>query len=116
MGRSQMLPVCQDGSGHVQQPWRALQTVASFMGCSVQQPVCVGLLLATCQTARCLSSVVDCAAAGMIFRKEPFFYGHDNYDQLVKIAKVSCSSCPAVVAVSESSFAGSLVCASWQRA
>ncbi|KAK7260154.1 hypothetical protein RIF29_25960 [Crotalaria pallida] len=22
-----------------------------------------------------------------IFRKEPFFYGHDNYDQLVKIAK-----------------------------
>ena len=27
--------------------------------------------------------------AGMIFRKEPFFYGHDNYDQLVKIAKVS---------------------------
>jgi casein kinase II subunit alpha len=23
-----------------------------------------------------------------IFRKEPFFYGHDNYDQLVKIAKV----------------------------
>ena len=26
--------------------------------------------------------------AGMIFRKEPFFNGHDNYDQLVKIAKV----------------------------
>ncbi|GKD09780.1 casein kinase II subunit alpha-like protein [Tanacetum coccineum] len=23
-----------------------------------------------------------------IFRKEPFFYGHDNYDQLVKISKV----------------------------
>lgn len=23
-----------------------------------------------------------------MFRKEPFFYGHDNYDQLVKIAKV----------------------------
>ncbi|MBA0715858.1 hypothetical protein Golax_014737 [Gossypium laxum] len=23
-----------------------------------------------------------------IFRKEPFFYGHDNYDQLAKIAKV----------------------------
>ncbi|KAK4360629.1 hypothetical protein RND71_019581 [Anisodus tanguticus] len=23
-----------------------------------------------------------------IFRKEPFFYGHDNYDQLVKIGKV----------------------------
>ena len=26
--------------------------------------------------------------AGMIFRKEPFFNGHDNYDQLVRIAKV----------------------------
>ena len=26
--------------------------------------------------------------AGMIFRKEPFFHGHDNYDQLVKIVKV----------------------------
>lgn len=23
-----------------------------------------------------------------IFRKEPFFHGHDNYDQLVKISKV----------------------------
>ncbi|KAG2284631.1 hypothetical protein Bca52824_055851 [Brassica carinata] len=32
-----------------------------------------------------------CMFAGMlsaIFRKEPFFYGHDNQDQLVKIAKV----------------------------
>lgn len=27
-------------------------------------------------------------SAVQIFRKEPFFYGHDNYDQLVKIAKV----------------------------
>jgi len=26
--------------------------------------------------------------AGMIFQKEPFFQGKDNYDQLVKIAKV----------------------------
>lgn len=26
--------------------------------------------------------------AGMIFRKEPFFVGRDNWDQLVKIAKV----------------------------
>ena len=26
--------------------------------------------------------------AGMIFRKDPFFCGHDNYDQLVKIARV----------------------------
>ena len=23
-----------------------------------------------------------------IFKKEPFFHGHDNYDQLVKIARV----------------------------
>ncbi|ONM09571.1 hypothetical protein ZEAMMB73_Zm00001d034105 [Zea mays] len=27
-----------------------------------------------------------------IFRKEPFFYGHDNHDQLVKIAKQSPSA------------------------
>ena len=33
--------------------------------------------------------------AGMIFRKEPFFYGHDNYDQLVKIAKVQTQGGPA---------------------
>ncbi len=26
--------------------------------------------------------------ASMIFRKEPFFQGHDNYDQLVKIVRV----------------------------
>uniref|UniRef100_A0AC35U3Z3 Protein kinase domain-containing protein n=1 Tax=Rhabditophanes sp. KR3021 TaxID=114890 RepID=A0AC35U3Z3_9BILA len=26
--------------------------------------------------------------ASMIFRREPFFHGHDNYDQLVRIAKV----------------------------
>ncbi|KAG5415180.1 hypothetical protein IGI04_002747, partial [Brassica rapa subsp. trilocularis] len=30
---------------------------------------------------------LGCMFAGMIFRKEPFFYGHDNQDQLVKIAK-----------------------------
>jgi len=29
-----------------------------------------------------------CMFAGMIFRREPFFHGHDNQDQLVKIAKV----------------------------
>lgn len=32
---------------------------------------------------------LGCMFAGMIFRKEPFFHGHDNYDQLVKIAKVN---------------------------
>jgi len=26
--------------------------------------------------------------AEKIFKKEPFFHGHDNYDQLVKICKV----------------------------
>jgi casein kinase II subunit alpha len=31
---------------------------------------------------------LGCMVAGMIFKKEPFFHGHDNYDQLVKIAKV----------------------------
>ncbi|KAG8081317.1 hypothetical protein GUJ93_ZPchr0007g5378 [Zizania palustris] len=31
---------------------------------------------------------LGCMFSGMIFRKEPFFYGHDNHDQLVKIAKV----------------------------
>lgn len=31
---------------------------------------------------------LGCMFAGMIFRKEPFFVGRDNYDQLVKIAKV----------------------------
>ena len=29
-----------------------------------------------------------CMLASLIFRKEPFFHGHDNYDQLVRIAKV----------------------------
>ncbi|KAL6759458.1 casein kinase II catalytic subunit [Haematococcus lacustris] len=31
---------------------------------------------------------LGCMLAAMIFRKEPFFYGHDNSDQLVKIARV----------------------------
>merc|ERR1712159_898597 len=31
---------------------------------------------------------LGCMLAGMVFRKEPFFHGHDNYDQLVRIAKV----------------------------
>ena len=29
-----------------------------------------------------------CMLAAIIFKKEPFFHGHDNFDQLVKIAKV----------------------------
>lgn len=32
---------------------------------------------------------LGCMFAGMIFKKEPFFHGHDNFDQLVKIARVS---------------------------
>lgn len=31
---------------------------------------------------------LGCMFAGMIFRKEPFFHGHDNHDQMVKIARV----------------------------
>lgn len=31
---------------------------------------------------------LGCMVASMIFRKEPFFHGHDNYDQLVRIARV----------------------------
>ncbi|KAB1228070.1 Casein kinase II subunit alpha [Morella rubra] len=32
---------------------------------------------------------LGCMFAGMIFRKEPFFYGHDNHDQLVKMLSLS---------------------------
>ena len=31
---------------------------------------------------------LGCMFAGLIFRKEPFFHGHDNTDQLVKIVRV----------------------------
>lgn len=31
---------------------------------------------------------LGCMFAGMIFRKEPFFHGQDNYDQLVKISQI----------------------------
>eukprot|EP00877_Chromochloris_zofingiensis_P013757 jgi/Chrzof1/8635/Cz03g18120.t1 len=31
---------------------------------------------------------LGCMLAAMIFKREPFFYGHDNSDQLVKIARV----------------------------
>lgn len=31
---------------------------------------------------------LGCMFAGMIFRREPFFHGHDNQDQLVKIARI----------------------------
>ncbi|KAL1790139.1 casein kinase II subunit alpha isoform X2 [Sigmodon hispidus] len=33
-------------------------------------------------------SILGCMLASMIFRKKPFFHRHDNYDQLVRIAKV----------------------------
>ena len=36
---------------------------------------------------------LGCMFASMIFKKEPFFHGHDNYDQLVRIAKVSNIIC-----------------------
>ena len=31
---------------------------------------------------------LGCMLASMIFKREPFFHGHDYYDQLVRIAKV----------------------------
>lgn len=31
---------------------------------------------------------LGCMLAGIVFKREPFFHGHDNYDQLVRIAKV----------------------------
>jgi len=31
---------------------------------------------------------LGCMFAGLIFRKEPFFHGHDNIDQLVRIVRV----------------------------
>jgi casein kinase II subunit alpha len=31
---------------------------------------------------------LGCMLAAIVFRKEPFFHGYDNYDQLVKIARV----------------------------
>jgi len=31
---------------------------------------------------------LGCMLAAIVFKKEPFFHGHDNYDQLVKIARV----------------------------
>jgi hypothetical protein len=31
---------------------------------------------------------LGCMLASMIFRKEPFFHGHDNYDQVCFIKKI----------------------------
>ena len=31
---------------------------------------------------------LGCVIAAIVFKKEPFFHGQDNYDQLVKITKV----------------------------
>ena len=31
---------------------------------------------------------LGCMFASLIFKREPFFHGHDNYDPLVKIARV----------------------------
>lgn len=45
--------------------------------------------LIACQEMKCfLVMLILNPCSIQIFRKEPFFYGHDNYDQLVKIAKV----------------------------
>ena len=34
------------------------------------------------------NTITTLLCMSQIFRKEPFFHGHDNYDQLVKITKV----------------------------
>ena len=36
---------------------------------------------------------LGCMLAAMVFRKEPFFKGSDNFDQLLKFATVRSSSC-----------------------
>jgi serine/threonine protein kinase len=56
---------------------------------------------------------LGCMFAGMIFRKEPFFHGQDNYDQLVKIAKVTLSSSPTLTPPGDDFV--SLCCRSWGR-
>lgn len=43
---------------------------------------------------------LGCMLASMIFRKEPFFHGHDNYDQVIHVVSVKeltdpiCSGSP----------------------
>lgn len=45
-----------------------------------------------CGDKRAANCVVRAAVmtGPQIFKREPFFHGHDNNDQLVKIAKVRC--------------------------
>ena len=31
---------------------------------------------------------LGCMLASMIFRKEPFFHGHDNYDQVIYVVPI----------------------------
>lgn len=31
---------------------------------------------------------LGCMLASMIFRKEPFFHGHDNYDQVIHVVLI----------------------------
>ena len=63
-----------------------VQVTATFVGSALVISVRVRLTCVPGRSCRELSGGLW--LAGMIFRKEPFFYGHDNYDQLVKIAKV----------------------------
>ena len=54
---------------------------------------------------------LGCMLASMIFRKEPFFHGHDNYDQLVRIAKVLTPSpvqCSAVTTPAGAGYRGAV--------
>ena len=35
---------------------------------------------------------LGCLFAGLIFKKEPFFHGNDNFDQLIKVVKIMGSN------------------------
>lgn len=61
-------------------PWHLYITFSHFINFVMQLPFSIKELTGA-------DSLIMCCWV-QIFRKEPFFYGHDNHDQLVKIAKV----------------------------
>ena len=68
-GAAGRLPRVRLQSGHVE-----LRVHASIDGASASTPL--------------FEITTQLPPYAQIFRKEPFFHGHDNYDQLNKIAKV----------------------------
>lgn len=59
--------------------WSVRRLCAFFGVCA-----CVCVFVCLCASA----GEVDTTVCTQIFKKEPFFHGRDNYDQLVKVAKV----------------------------